>query len=99
MSETQTYIYLVRPTREQFNETMTADEEAIVGDHFVRLKNMLTSGELILAGPCSDAAFGVVIYRADSLESARDIMENDPAVKHGVFSAELHEFRVSLLAK
>lgn len=99
MSEAQTYIYLVRPTREQFNETMSAEEETIVGEHFTRLKNMLAAGELILAGPCTDAAFGVVIFRAASEESAREIMDNDPAVKNGVFSAELHEFRVSLLAQ
>ena len=95
----QTYVYLVRPTRANFNETSTPEEDAIVGAHFTRLKNMLASGDLLLAGPCADAAFGIVIFYADSLETAREIMENDPAVKQGVFSAELHQYHVSLLAK
>jgi uncharacterized protein len=97
MSSKTTYVYLVRPTREGFNETSTPEEQAIVGEHFERLKAMHTAGDLVLAGPCTDAAFGVVVFRAASLDEARDIMENDPAVKNGIFSAELHEFRVSLL--
>jgi uncharacterized protein YciI len=98
MSDKNTFVYLVRPTRENFNETSTPEEDAIVGQHFAQLKVMHEAGDLILAGPCTDAAFGVVIFSAASLEEARSIMENDPAVKNGVFSAELHEFRVSLLA-
>ncbi|HEX8230402.1 MAG TPA: YciI family protein [Chloroflexia bacterium] len=53
--------------------------------------------KVVMAGPCLDAAFGIVIYEADSEEEARGIMENDPLVVAGVMSAEMHEFRVSLL--
>lgn len=99
MSSKNTFVYLVRPTRANFNETSTPEEDAVVGEHFTRLKNMLTSGDLILAGPCTDAAFGIVIFRAESMDEARTIMNEDPAVKAGIFSAELHEYRVSLIEK
>ncbi|NWF68021.1 MAG: hypothetical protein HXY40_02955 [Chloroflexi bacterium] len=91
-----TYRYLIRPPRVAFNETATPEESALVGQHFARLKVMLEAGERVLAGPCTDAAFGVVIFYAPSQEAAQTIMETDPTVKHGVFSAQLHAFRVSL---
>ena len=41
--------------------------------------------------------FGLVIFKADSEAEARQIMENDPAVKHGVMRATLYPYRVVFL--
>lgn len=68
-----------------------------MGEHFAYLKELLAKGQLLMAGPCEDAAFGIVIFEADSAEAAEAIMRNDPAVAKGVMIAELHRFRVSLL--
>lgn len=93
------YVYLIRATRPGFAEGSTPEEDAAMSAHFQYLKGLLAEGTLILAGPCLDTAFGVVIFRAQSLEDARRIMESDPSVMSGVMGAELHEFRVSLLQK
>ena len=93
----KTFIYrneLVPGIRERgFN----AEDQKIIADHFQYLKDKLEIGELILAGPCEDQAFGIVIFRAESESKARLFMENDPAILRGLMTAELHAFKVSLI--
>jgi uncharacterized protein len=91
------FVYLIRPTRENFIETTTQEEDTIIDNHFEYLKQLLHDKILILAGPCLDGAFGIVVFKASSLELARKIMENDPVVSSGLMNAELHPYRVSLL--
>jgi uncharacterized protein YciI len=94
-----TYIYLIRATRPGFADGSTPEEDAAMSEHFAYLKGLLADGRLILAGPCLDTAFGVVIFDAETEEEARSMMETDPSVRAGVMSAELHPFRASLLRK
>lgn len=96
MTEDHHYIYLVRPRRPQFRETMTTAEREIIDRHFDHLKARHDRGRLLLAGPCLDATFGIVVFEADSEEEARRFMDEDPAVREGIFSAELHPFHVAL---
>ena len=72
--------------------------QATMLEHFTYLKDALATGQLILAGPCEDLAFGLVIYHAENDQAALDFMENDPAIQEGLMTAELHPFRVSLIA-
>lgn len=96
--EMPTFLYLLRSRRERFMETITEEEDRILGLHFDYLKGHCDRGTLVLAGPCLDAAFGVVVFHAASEDEARVVMDNDPAIVHGVMGGELHPFRVSLLA-
>lgn len=91
------YVYMIKATRAGFATEPTAEEMDAMGRHFQYLKALVEQKKVVMAGPCLDAAFGIVIYEADSEEEARGIMENDPSVVAGVMSAEMHEFRVSLL--
>jgi uncharacterized protein YciI len=54
---------------------------------------------VILAGPCLDGEFGLVIFRANSKKDAESFMKYDPAIKKGVMAGELHSFRISLMEK
>ena len=69
-----------------------------MGEHFGYLKAKLEEGALVLAGPCLDAAFGLVVFHAEDEAEARRVMDGDPAVVHGIMDAELHGFRISLHA-
>jgi uncharacterized protein YciI len=98
MSQQQTYIYVIRATRPDFSpEAMTPLEKQLMGDHWVYLQRLFAEERLILAGPASDGAFGIVIFEAASLEEARHMAEADPSVQGGIMSLELHPYRVSLL--
>ena len=72
-------------------------QSRLLVNHFDKLKRMLKDGSLILAGPCTDEAFGIVIFQAESMKEAHKIAGDDPAVKAGLMTAECHEFHISLL--
>lgn len=91
------FVYIIRPIKEDFNETATDEENKIVHEHFLYLKKLLEEEVLVLAGPEPNAKFGLVIFETNSEKEAEEIMNNDPAVKNEVFKAELFPFRVSLL--
>jgi uncharacterized protein YciI len=78
---------------------MTPKEEATIDEHFKYLEKALADNKLILAGRCSDKAFGIVVFRAESQKEAENFMKNDPAVKKKVMTAELHPFRIALIEK
>lgn len=91
------FMYIIRPHKENFVETMTEEEANIMGIHFGYLEDLHKQGKLILAGPVTTGEFGVAILEVDSEDEARYIMENDPAVINGVVKPTLYPYRVSLL--
>jgi uncharacterized protein len=91
------FVYLIRPVRPGFVQEVLPEENEIMMEHFGYLQGLLREGKLILAGPCLDRELGISVIQAESEAEARSIMENDPAVKKGVMTPELHPYRVSLL--
>jgi uncharacterized protein len=91
------YIYLIHPYRHEFFETPTTYEEQVMNAHFEYLKRATSEAMVVMAGPCLDETFGVVVLRAESDEAAREFMLNDPSVKNNVMMAELHPMKISLL--
>lgn len=87
---------MYRPPRADFAENATAEESAVLERHFEYLKSQEAKGRLILAGRTEDASFGIVVIKADSEDAARKIMDNDPAVKEGVFNGELKPFWLAM---
>ena len=90
------YIYLTHPFRDGFFEKPTPEENAIMEEHFEYLKLASQAGTVVLAGPCLDDTFGIVILHAENEGMAHTFMFNDPAVKQNVMMAELHPLRISL---
>lgn len=60
--------------------------------HLAHIRAMGESGKLLVAGPFSDGGDlrGMFIFRLDSLEEARALAEQDPAVKAGRLALEWH---------
>jgi len=57
---------------------------------------------MVLAGRTlntDERSFGIVIFRADSEEAARRVMDQDPVVHNRVMRAELYPYRIALMAK
>lgn len=101
--ENNEFLYTIKPTRaELLTDGPTPEEQRIIGLHYNYLKDLTDKDIVILAGRTQNvdpASFGIVIYKAFSAEKAKEIMENDPAVKVGIFSAKLFPFKVSLFSK
>lgn len=96
------WLCVIRPTRiAMLTEGMAEEEAQHMSNHYERLRAATEAGTVVLAGPSlltDDRNVGVIVFRADSQEDAQRFVDADPAVAHGVMTAELHPFRISLLA-
>ena len=86
----------------QNESNWTKETNKIVSTHFNYLKKLKQNGQVILAGKTDYSIenplnFGIVIFSAKDLELARQLMENDPAIKQKVMISELHPFSLALL--
>lgn len=92
------WIYFIHPPREDFAKTMTAEEESVWAEHFLRLQQLLADGQLIIAGPTLGTVnTGVAVFEAPDEQAARQVMDDDPIISGGYARGELRPFRVSLL--
>ena len=61
MNTMSTFIYVVRLVKSGMFEKMSSEEEAVVEDHFNRLKKALAEGKLIFAGGKIDAESTIAV--------------------------------------
>jgi uncharacterized protein YciI len=94
------YLYRIQPVRhDMLTSGSTEFESRIVSEHFNYLKQLTSDGVVILAGRTQNtdsSSFGIVLFNAETIEKAREIMLNDPAVKDKVFRAELFPYKMAL---
>ena len=93
--ETQSFVIMLRPA----NDYGIEGTEEKVNEHFNYLKSLLKQGNLKMAGRFSEVLIGLVMIETRDPEEAVQIMQNDPAVKAGIFHAELYPWRIALEAK
>jgi len=92
------WVYFIHPPRENFVETITDEESAIMQTHAGYLDDLLQQGVLILAGPTfGPVNTGISVIDAPDEESARAIMMADPSVTAGLMRPELRPMRVRFL--
>jgi uncharacterized protein YciI len=95
------YLYRIQPARPaMLSDGPTEEEEEITTRHFEYLQDLTMRGVVKLAGRTlnvDESSFGIVILEVESEAVARDIMNDDPAVKDGVMRAELFPFRIALM--
>jgi uncharacterized protein YciI len=92
------WIYFVHPPRDDFVETITEAEAAIMLTHADHLANPLEQGVLVLAGPTFGRVnTGIAVIEAPDEAAARAVMESDPAISSGQMTGELRPMRVSFL--
>ncbi|MGA9529754.1 MAG: YciI family protein [Terriglobales bacterium] len=80
----------------------TPQEQAVVAEHFAYLQDLTTKGVMIFVGrtlTTGENTMGLAVFRAESEDAAREIMNNDPVVKNGVMTAALYPFKVVLQGK
>jgi uncharacterized protein YciI len=92
------WIYFIHPPRDDFADTMTAEEQAVWSVHFERFQRLLAEGTIVLVGPTlGPINTGICIFQAPDEASARRLMEDDPVIAGGFARGELRPFRISLL--
>ncbi len=92
------WIYFIHAPRENFAETMTAEEQAVWGTHFERFQRLLADGVIVLVGPTlGPVNTGICVFEAPDEDTARRIMDEDPVIAGGFARGELRPFRISLM--
>lgn len=103
MPENLQFLYTIQPTRyAMLTEGPTAQEATVISEHFEYLQALTEKGVVILAGRTLNtdvSSFGIVILRAHDEQTARKIMEEDPAVKERIMQAQLYPYRVALFGR
>lgn len=90
-------LYAVQSTPAGASENV----KAALPDHLAYQAQLETAGNLAFAGPMSDETgdhmqgMGLIIYRADSLETARALAEADPMHKSGARSFTLRRWMIN----
>jgi uncharacterized protein YciI len=93
-------MYLIRPTRPASVDEPTDAEVAILGEHFAYLQQGCADGTIVLAGPSiadGGDAVGIVVLEVGDEDTARGMMESDPAIVGGVMTGELRPLRLSVV--
>lgn len=83
-------------------EGPTPAEAETISRHFAYLTDLTNKGVMILVGRTQnndESTLGIAIFEAEDESAARNIMENDPAVKGGVMTAELYPYQIALMRK
>jgi len=97
------FIYVLHLLPEYQNESnWTEETNEIISTHFNYLKQLNQDGKVFLAGKTdysieNPSNFGIVILSVKDLKSARQIMENAPAITQRIMTSELHPFSLSLI--
>ncbi len=94
------FLYKLQLVRGDMLRTGPTDaEQAVVAEHFAYLQDLTAKGVIILVGrtlTTDENTMGLAVFRAESEDAARGIMNNDPAVKKNVMTATLYPFKVVL---
>ena len=67
----------------------------IVKKHVDHLQHLDKSGKLVLCGPFTDYAGGMVILNCENIEEARKIVESDPFIAEGYKTYELRTLEIA----
>ena len=97
------YLYTLHPTRlAMLTEGATPEEQQTAARHWIYSQELLKRGAIVFAGRTltrDESSFATCVIRADSEEAARKIMNDDPAVAAGVFSAKLYPYQPMLMGE
>jgi uncharacterized protein YciI len=93
----QHYFFKLIPPRKTFAQDMTAEEKRLMEEHARFMREEFDAGRILLFGPVMAAggAFGVGVFEVDDESEARSICENDPTVRAGVNTFELHRMHLA----
>ena len=95
------FMYTLHPARPEMLVSGATDaEKALAAAHWVYSQDLLARNVIVFAGRTVDTgpdSFASCVIRASSEADARAFMENDPAVKGGVFRARLFRYQPMLV--
>lgn len=91
------FIYELKPVPRLLKEVNWREEDRIIANKHVKyLKELQGSDNLVLAGEAQgvkENTFRIIIIKAFTEEEALNIMNNDPAVKEEIMTANFYPYK------
>lgn len=98
------FIYILKLTdRYEHPENWSDETNKATDMHWNYLVDLHARQVMQLVGrtsysPGHKELLGIAVFTAENEEKARQIMDNDPSIIHGIMTATLHPFNLSLIA-
>ncbi|WP_143305446.1 YciI family protein [Chitinophaga vietnamensis] len=93
------YYYKLIPPRPTFHTDITAAEQEIMNQHIAYWGSLTEQRTAIVFGPVFDPSgvFGIGIIEVSTPEEARQVPEQDPAIRSGTFKYELFPMEIGFI--
>ena len=85
------YFIVIFSLGPQWDHKKPANEQTGMSEHSANLQKLRKDGTIAIGARYSDK--GMIIIKADSIDSARGLFSSDPMVKADVFTMEVHEWK------
>ena len=93
------YLYTVQASRIGMLDKPTDEEQSIAQQHLAYMQNLVDTGVGIFGGAThvrDSRHLGLFIFQAEDDTKAREIIDNDPAVKNRIMRGCLFPYRIAL---
>ena len=93
------FLYKLIPPRPTFDEDMTEEEGAVMGEHVSYWGRLIEDGTAIVFGPVGDpeGVWGLGVLTVADEDAAQAIGRSDPAVLSGVASFAVHPMPATIV--
>jgi uncharacterized protein len=96
------YFVVLYVKGERWTAEQSPAQLALTRDHLAYIRRNIEQKRYVFAGPMMDGATaraqGIIVLSAPSVEEARRIVNDDPAVRAGHFAVEVHPALLPSLA-
>ncbi|HKN74526.1 MAG TPA: YciI family protein [Candidatus Acidoferrum sp.] len=84
------------PPRPTFPMDITPDEKLLMQEHARYTREIFDAGKILIYGPVMgrEGAFGMAVFEMPEEADVRLVLENDPTVRAGLNTFEIHPMRV-----
>lgn len=93
-----TYIYVLKLiNRFEDPNQWTKNDESIIDEHFIRIKNDYEQGKILHVGKTlreDKDGFGIVVFKEENLDLANQYMLDDPAIKHKIMTGNCQAYKI-----
>jgi len=90
------FAYRIIPPRAAFPQTLSDEERAVMSAHWAYVQQLDAAGRIRFVGRCENGDYGIAVFTAADLATARATAAADPAVASGLMRVEVHAFKIVL---
>lgn len=92
----QYFFVRLLPPRATFPMDITPEEKLLMQEHARYTRECFDAGKILIYGPvmAPTGAFGMAAFEVEDISEVRQFLENDPSVRAGLNTFEIHPMRL-----